>query len=179
MYFGLNQYNKLERPDFDLLEYEFPLMELGLNYIRFGYEEKKLFQFLLQTNQFSGCSLDDLIDNTELTEILQMVSMGTGCEEESAKELFLNPFVVAHGCASLLANNAAEYEKSKFEKVLGNVWFKKEEVWFAVVSIIIYAVVKGNARSNFVDGSLLSVFVMLAMAAVLTYFIVKNRLSSK
>ena len=103
-------------------ENEFPLMELGLNYIRFGYEEKKLFQFLFQTNQLNGYSLDELIDSEELSEILQMVSMGTGCDEASAKEMFMNLFIVAHGCASLLANNAIEYEKQKFEKILENVF---------------------------------------------------------
>ena len=99
-----------------------PLMELGLNYIRFGYEEKKLFQFLFQTNQFNGFSLDELIDSAELSEILHMVSMGTGCDEARAKELFLNLFIVAHGYASLLANNAMEYEKTKCEKIMENVF---------------------------------------------------------
>ena len=99
-----------------------PLMELGLNYISFGYEEKKLFQFLFQTNQFSGFSLDELIDSAELSEILHMVSMGTRCDEARAKDLFMNLFIVAHGCASLLSNNAMEYEKPKCEKILDNVF---------------------------------------------------------
>ena len=99
-----------------------PIMELGLNYIRFGSEEKKLFQFLFQTNQFSGYSLDELIDSAELSEILHMVSMGTKCDEARAKELFMNLFIVAHGCASLLANNAIEYEQTKFEKISENVF---------------------------------------------------------
>ena len=98
-----------------------PLMELGLNYIKFGYEEKELFKFLFQTNQLSGYSLDELIDSTELSEILQMVSMGTACDEARAKELLMNLFIVAHGCASLLANNVIDYEKTKFEKILKNV----------------------------------------------------------
>lgn len=92
-----------------------PLTELGLNYIRFGYEEKKLFQFLFQTNQFSGYRLDELIESEELSEILNMVCLEAGCDKESAKELFMKLFIVAHGCASLLANNTIEYDKAKFE----------------------------------------------------------------
>lgn len=97
-----------------------PFMELGLNYIRFGYEERILFRFLFQTNQFTGFRLDDLMDNPELHEMLGMVSSETGCEEQDAKEIFLNLFVCAHGCASLLANNAMEYEEERFEKILLN-----------------------------------------------------------
>jgi AcrR family transcriptional regulator len=100
----------------------FPLMELGLNYIRFGYEEKKLFQFLFQTNQFGGYSLEQLIERAELSEMLHTVSMGTVCDETEAKELFLNLFIVAHGCASLLANNAIEYAEARFDKILENVF---------------------------------------------------------
>ena len=51
-----------------------------------------------------------------------MFCMGTGCDEDRAKELFLNLFIAAHGCASLLANNAMEYEKIKCEKILENVF---------------------------------------------------------
>ena len=34
-----------------------PLLELGMNYIRFGYEEKNLFRFLFQTNVCMPCFL--------------------------------------------------------------------------------------------------------------------------
>ena len=91
-------------------------LKMYLHYIRFGSEEKKLFHFLFQTNQFSGYSLDELIDSAELSEILHMVSMGTKCDEARAKELFMNLFIVAHGCASLLANNAIEYEQTNLKK---------------------------------------------------------------
>ena len=57
--------------------------------------------------------------------------------------------------------------------------YEKSEIWFAVLWIIIYVVVMGNLRNNFGDGSLPSVLVLLAIAAVLTFFIVKNKLGSK
>ena len=58
-------------------------------------------------------------------------------------------------------------------------FYEKSELWFAITWIIIYVVVMGNLRNNFGDGSLPSVLGLLALAAVLTFFIVKNRLSSK
>ncbi len=99
-----------------------PLMELGVNYIRFGYEESRLFRFLFQTNQFTGFRMDDLIDNPGLVEVLHMVSLAMECDEKTAKEIFLQLFITAHGCASLLANNAMEYEEEKFKRILLNTF---------------------------------------------------------
>ncbi len=58
-------------------------------------------------------------------------------------------------------------------------FYEKSEIWFAVMCIIVYVVVMGNLRNNFGDGSLLSVLVLLAIAAVLTFFIFKNKLGLK
>ena len=33
---------------------ENPMLALGLNYVRFGQEEKNLFRFLFQTDKFGG-----------------------------------------------------------------------------------------------------------------------------
>ena len=57
--------------------------------------------------------------------------------------------------------------------------YEKSEIWFAVMWIIIYVVVMGNLRNNFGDESLYSVFGVLTIAAILTVFIVKNRLTKK
>ncbi len=60
-----------------------------------------------------------------------------------------------------------------------NKLYEKSEIWFAVAWIIIYVVIMGNLRNNFGDGSLISASVLLAIAAVLTFFIVKNKLGPK
>ena len=99
-----------------------PLLELGLNYIRFGYEEKNLFRFLFQTNSFAGLNVAALMSDPGLGEMLSMVSSETGCTEDEAKEGFFNLFVSAHGIASLIANNAMEYEEAVFRKVLENTF---------------------------------------------------------
>ncbi len=57
--------------------------------------------------------------------------------------------------------------------------YEKSEISFAVLWIVIYVVVMGNLRKNFGDDSLLSALMVLAIASVLTFFIVKNKLSSK
>ena len=40
-----------------------------------------------------------------------------------AKEMFLTFFCVAHGMASLLANNSMEYDEGQCEKMLENVFY--------------------------------------------------------
>ncbi len=100
-----------------------PLLELGLNYIRFGHEEKNLFCFLFQTNSFSGFNMEALMSEPGLMKILQMVSGETGCDLQEAKVVFFNLFVSAHGLASLLANNAMDYEEESFQKVLENTYY--------------------------------------------------------
>lgn len=58
-------------------------------------------------------------------------------------------------------------------------FYEKSEIWFAVMWIIIYAVAMGNLRNKFGDDSLYSMLGALIIAAILTVFIVKNRLSVK
>lgn len=99
-----------------------PLLAVGLNYIRFGYEEKNLFRFLFQTNQFSGMNLNALFSDPALSGIMDMVAGEMGGSLESAKELFRKIAVMAHGYASLLANNALEYDEDACSKDLGNVF---------------------------------------------------------
>lgn len=88
-----------------------PLLEIGLNYIRFGYEEKNLFRFLFQTNQFSGMDLDALFDDPALAGLLDVAADSVEGNLETAKGLFRRITVTAHGYASLLANNAMEYDE--------------------------------------------------------------------
>lgn len=57
--------------------------------------------------------------------------------------------------------------------------YEKSEIWFAVTWIIIYVVVMGNLRNNFGDEGLYSMLGVLLIAAILTVFIVKNRLTEK
>ncbi len=102
-------------------EYD-PLLELGLNYIRFGYEEKNLFRFLFQTDRFAGLNAASLLSDPGLKEILKVVSSGLGYTEDKARDVFFNLFVSAHGIASLIANNSMEYEEGFFRRVLENTY---------------------------------------------------------
>ena len=99
-----------------------PLLELGLNYIRFGHEESNLFCFLFQTNKFGGLDVKSLMENPELSTIVEMVAEAVKCSTPEARELFLTFFIVAHGYASLMANNAMNYDEMQASKTLADVF---------------------------------------------------------
>ena len=99
-----------------------PMLALGLNYVRFGQEEKNLFRFLFQTDKFGGKDVAALLSDPELSGILEIMAAGLNADTEQAKEMFLLFFCVAHGMASLLANNSMEYDEEQCKKMLENVF---------------------------------------------------------
>lgn len=104
-------------------EDENPMLTMGLNYVRFGHEEKNLFRFLFQTNQFSGMDIATLMGDPRLSGVMAVMAKGLDCDIEEAREMFLTFFVIAHGLASLLANNAMEYDEEQSKKMLNTVFF--------------------------------------------------------
>ena len=106
----------------DMSEKDNPLHKLGMNYIRFGYEEKNLFRFLFQSNEFSGSDIGQLIDNPEASPLVGMVAAVVGCDMDEAKDIFLEFFCVVHGFASLLANNSMNYDENMADTLLAKVF---------------------------------------------------------
>lgn len=101
---------------------ENPMLSLGLNYVRFGHDEKNLFRFLFQTDKFGGKDMDTLLRDPELSGILTVMADGLKVDREQAREMFLTFFCVAHGLASLLANNSLKYDEKQSKKMLENVF---------------------------------------------------------
>ena len=97
---------------------ESPLMQLGLNYVRFAYEEPRLFRFLFQTDAFGGQDLASLVAAPDVSELVALVAQTAGMDESQARRVFLVIFVAAHGYASLLANNALTYDEAQVAGVL-------------------------------------------------------------
>ncbi len=102
---------------------ENPMLSLGLNYVRFGQDEKNLFRFLFQTDKFGGKDVAHLMADPGLSEILKIMAAGLKVDTEQAREMFLSFFCVAHGMASLLANNSMEYDEEQCKKMLENVFY--------------------------------------------------------
>ena len=88
-----------------------PLLALGINYVRFGYEEPRLFRFLFQTDGLGAQDIGALLDGPDLGQIIGLVVQEVGISESDARTVFLSLFIAAHGYASLLANNAISFDE--------------------------------------------------------------------
>ena len=84
---------------------EYPLLGIGLNYVRFAREEKHLFRLLFQTNGFVGKSVAELTDASELVPVIAALG------GERGKEAFKFLFLFVHGYASMYANNDLDYDE--------------------------------------------------------------------
>ena len=89
-----------------------PLLEIGLNYIRFAVEEPRLFRFLFQSGYARESNLLEMIDSEELLPVLSAMREGSGMDMEKTRSVFLTVAMFVHGYASIIANNALEYDES-------------------------------------------------------------------
>ncbi|MDE6434472.1 MAG: TetR/AcrR family transcriptional regulator [Lachnospiraceae bacterium] len=99
-----------------------PMLSIGIRYILFAYEEKNYFKFLFQSNKFSNMSFNGLFDDDELSMIYSILAQEAHITKMQSKELFENLFIMVHGLASLLANNAMEYDEEYCIKILENTF---------------------------------------------------------
>ncbi|MCM1288428.1 MAG: TetR/AcrR family transcriptional regulator [Clostridium sp.] len=103
-------------------DYGNPMLAIGMNYITFAIKEKNLFRFLFQTNEFSGNSMPDLLNQEELAPLLSVFQQTLNVSSEETKELFSTLFIFVHGYASLFANNSMVYDETQLINALTNVF---------------------------------------------------------
>ena len=99
-----------------------PLLQMGLNYVRFASQEQALFRFLFQTDGLGERDVAALVANPGVAPIVQRVSVESGLDRDAALQVFLSIFTCAHGFASLLANNALDYDEQQVADVLTGVF---------------------------------------------------------
>ena len=108
-----------------------PMKDIGLNYIQFAVTEKNLFCFLFQSNEFLGKNISELINTEELQPVIAILSQEAEVNTEQAKSIFRSLFLLAHGYASMFANNEMEYDEQTVSSDLdlifdGAVYASKE-----------------------------------------------------
>ena len=99
-----------------------PILGIGLNYIRFAVKEPQLFRFLFQSGYAKESSLLDMIDSEELEPVLAAMQKGAGLDRKKTKDVFLTVALFAHGYASIIANNALEYDEALIAEHLERTW---------------------------------------------------------
>lgn len=99
-----------------------PILGIGLNYIRFAVEEPQLFRFLFQSGYAREGNLLEMIDSEELAPILSVMQQGIGLDMEKTRNVFLTVALFAHGYASIIANNALEFDEELIAEHLERAW---------------------------------------------------------
>lgn len=101
---------------------ENPMLAIGINYIKFAIEERNLFRFLFQSNEFSGISMLELLETEEFVPMLGMLQCELDISMEDAKEVFSTLFIFSHGYASLYANNTMLYNEQDVIRALDKIF---------------------------------------------------------
>lgn len=101
---------------------ENPLLSIGLRYIRFAEEEKHLFRFLFQSDQFQNTSFRALTSRENIP-FIQPLCDAAGLHPAQGEAVFAVLFTCVHGAASLIANNSLEYDEAYFAALLERTFY--------------------------------------------------------
>ena len=82
------------------------LLNVGLNYIRFGLREPSLFKFLFQSGWGKPVPLMDLCEDPRLEPMLLGMAVSGGLSLPKARQVFLQLAIFAHGYASLVVGGS-------------------------------------------------------------------------
>ena len=95
-----------------------PMLQVGLNYVRFAQDEPALFRFLFQSNGLGEQNMTQLIESGELQPLIDVLCTEANILPAHARQVFLTLFACAHGLASMMANNAITLEEQSVADVL-------------------------------------------------------------
>lgn len=87
------------------------MLGIGLNYIRFAVEEPNLFRFLFQSGFAVENNLLEMIDSEELTPVILAMQEAMNLNMGQTKDVFITLALLVHGYASIIVNNALEYDE--------------------------------------------------------------------
>ncbi len=82
----------------------------------------QLFRFLFQSGYAAENNLPDMIGSEELRPVLTAMQEGLGMDRKKTGDVFLTVALFAHGYASMIANNALEYDEALIAEHLERAW---------------------------------------------------------
>lgn len=98
-----------------------PMMDIGMNFIRFAATEKNLFRLLFQSDGLVEKEVTDMVWTGSANPMLEVLMQTEGVDLEGAKSIFTTLGFFVHGFASLLANNSMEYNEEEARNLLRRV----------------------------------------------------------
>ncbi len=103
-------------------KYERPMLEVGMRHIQLAIEEKNIFRFLFHSNYNTDVSLFDWLTGENFDSLFPILKKQAKVDEQQAYIIFSQIFLVTHGIASLLANNAMVYDEVYCINTLSNAY---------------------------------------------------------
>ncbi len=98
------------------------MLGIGLNYIRFAVKEPNLFRFLFQSGFAVENSLLEMINSNELIPVISAMKEAVNLNMEQTKDVFMTLAMFVHGYASIIVNNALEYDEELVKVHLGRAY---------------------------------------------------------
>ena len=98
-----------------------PMMDIGLNFIRFAATEKNLFRLLFQSDGLVEKEVTDMVWTGSASTMLEVLMRTENVNLEGARSIFSTIGFYVHGFASLLANNSMEYNEESARVMLKRV----------------------------------------------------------
>ena len=99
------------------------MLEVGMRHIQLAIEEKNLFRFLFHSNYNTDVSLFDWLTGENFDSLFPILKKQAKVDGQQAYIIFSQIFLVTHGIASLLANNAMVYDETYCINTLSNAYF--------------------------------------------------------
>ena len=92
--------------------------QVGINYIKFAKQEKKLFQTLFMSE--IGLTPNAFVSKTgkDYNEIEKLIKISTNLQKEDIKGFHTKMWIFCHGIATLVANNTIKLTDSQIQELL-------------------------------------------------------------
>lgn len=107
----------------DAISLDDELLGLVYAYIRFAREEKYLFQYLHMSERIQIKETADFTTVGVNKEIVDAMAQMTGVKVEQAQLLYAGIFFTAHGMASMIATNTAEFTDEEIRGIITTMFW--------------------------------------------------------
>ncbi len=88
---------------------EYPMREVGLDYISFARTEPNLFRLLFESSYSDRCPVDDLGVDFDFQPVIEAFAKFLNTSIEEAREEWLIRYFMVHGIASRIVNQKVDY----------------------------------------------------------------------
>ena len=92
--------------------------QVGINYIKFAKQEKKLFQTLFMSD--TGLTPDAFVskDGDDYDEIAKLIKISTNLKDNDIKDFHTKMWIFCHGIATLVANGTIKLTDNQIQELL-------------------------------------------------------------